>query len=377
MTEPVLLAALVASVSALDLWNLTGSRKALVTAACFAALAVGSRYDGWFYVALAVPAIAWWAWPSPRSWPTEAPKVWWRDALLFALPSALMVVAWLLFNWAFFGDALEFQRGVWSAQSQQAALAGQQAIPMAHHWLLSAWYYLGATVLCSGLLLTICGLLGATVIARHLRNQGVAILLLSALPFNILALWAQQSTIQLPWTNPAGVLNLRYGVMMLPGLGAMTALGLARMMRRFPKGHRGMLLAICSIILVQGALFARSWPANVGALREGIAIRDGDRRQQLASDWFAAHYDGGRILVDEGVNISPRSRIPLRDRIYKWTWQLGTAALASPETQVDWVFVDEHHTDGVVAHAIAGRPQFADRFDRAFENDGLEIWRRR
>ena len=70
-------------------------------------------------------------------------KVWWRDASLFAAPSALMVVAWLGFNWIYFGDPLEFQRGIWSAQSQQAVLAAQGQVPTAGHFWLSVWYYLG------------------------------------------------------------------------------------------------------------------------------------------------------------------------------------------------------------------------------------------
>jgi hypothetical protein len=119
------------------------------------------------------------------------------------------------------------------------------------------------------------------------------------------------------------------------------------------------------------------WPANAGALREGVAIRDGDRRQQRASDWLAEHYDGGRALVDGAVNISPRTRIRLRDRIYDWSWQLGPAALAEPEKEVDWVIVDTNVRTGAVWLAITSRPGFTERFDRAFADDGLEIWQRR
>ena len=398
MTEPVLLACMVGSVNALDLWNDTGSRRALLVAACAAALAVGSRYDGWFYVLVATPSVAWLAFRghrnalvAARAEQPEVPddaserrtraglaKQWLRDAVIFAAPSAAMVMLWLAFNWLYFGDPLEFQRGAWSAQSQQAALAAQGQVPTAGHPLLSIWYYLGATALCAGTLVTVLGLLGSAALIRHLRHGGAPVLLLcTALPFNVLALIAQQSVIQLPWTRPAGVLNIRYGVMMLPGLAALGLLGGVRMVAVHPRWRQGMLLAGLTAVLVQGALFAVRWPTQAGALREGLAIRDGDRRQQHASDWLATHYDGGRVLVDEAVNISPRTRIPLRERVYRWTWQLGTAALATPETAVDWVVVDGHNTTGAVSRAIAGRDAFSNRFDRAFDEDGLAIWRRR
>ena len=373
MTEPVLLACLVASVNGLDRWNDTSSHRALIASACCAALAVGTRYDGWFYVLVATPMVAWLAW---RGHSTT--KKWWRDTLIFSAPSAIMVIAWLVFNWVYFGDPLEFQRGVWSAQSQQAAIAAQGGSATGGHLVMSLGYYLGATGLTAGILLTLLGTAGAVAYLARMRHVGpTALLLLVALPFNVLALWGRQSVIQLPWSHPAGVLNLRYGVMMIPGLAAMVVLGAVLIGRSGPGWRKGMLLACLAGVAAQMALFAVNWPTQAGALREGLAICDGDRRQQHASDWLATHYDGGRVLVDEAINISPRARIALRDRVYRWTWQLGNAALAAPETNVDWVVVDSHHVAGDVARAIAGREQFNIRFDRAFEEDGLAIWRRR
>ena len=385
MTEPVLIACLVGSVVALDRWSTSGSRRTLVVAGSLAALAVGTRYDGWFYV---LAAAAWLllagyapaADTRPGTGATAARRRPWParlgDVAMFAMPSALMVAGWLVYNWAYFGDPLAFQRGAWSAQSQQAARAAAGLLPTLGRVDLSVGYYLGATILTAGAALTVVGLVAGAAV-RQLRTRGIALLLLSALPFNVLALVAGQSAIQLPWTHPAGILNVRYGVMMLPGLAAALALGAAQLVARHPPWRRGMLLAGLAGLGLQLALFAVDWPANAGALREGLAIRDGDPRQQHASDWLMTHYDGGRILVDEAVNLSPRTRIPLRNRVYRWTWQLGPAALSAPAREVDWVMVDEHHANGVVAHAIATTDGFGQRFDRAFDDGGLEIWRRR
>lgn len=369
MTEPVLLAFLTTSAVALDRWDRGGNSRTLVNAGVLAALGVGTRYDGWFFVAAATPMVAWLAYRAKRHWV--------KDAIVFALPSVVMVALWFTYNFLFFGDALEFQRGVWSAEAQQVALAARGLLPAKGHLLSAGGYYLGAMALVSGFLLTALGLLATLRQLSNWRRDTPALLLLAALPFNILALWGGQSVIALPWTTPTGLLNIRYGVMVLPGLAVMLTLALARFSDARPQWARGTLLAGVLVVLAQGTHFSLDWPANAGALREGLAIRDGDQRQQRASDWLAAHYDGGRALVDGAVNVSPRTRIPLRDRIYDWTWQLGSAALAAPESEVDWVIADSRDTTDAVSRAIARRPAFNDRFDRAFADNGLEIWRRR
>ncbi len=359
MTEPLLLAFLTGSVAVLDRWWSTPTRPALLwCAGGLAALAVGSRYDGWFYVAVATLVVG-----------LHRRSV--RDALRFAVLPGVVVVLWLAYNQHYFGDPLEFQRGVWSAGAQQAALAAAGNLPTKGAPLRDLGYYLGAAGLTVGWLALGVGLLGS--LSRWRRPGGMALLLLwSALPFNLLALWAGQSVIALPWTTPAGVLNVRYGIMLLPAVAAGAALGLSQL---FPA--RGTLLALIAAGVLQLGWWGWKWPSGVGALREGLAIRDGDPAQMRASRWLEAHYDRGRVLVAPAVNISPRSRVELRDRIYPWTWQLGDSALARPAAVVDWVVVDRRATGDPVSRAVVADTSFAREFLRGFEERGLEIWQRR
>ncbi|MCA9722494.1 MAG: hypothetical protein KC489_08840, partial [Gemmatimonadetes bacterium] len=207
---------------------------------------------------------------------------------------------------------------------------------------------------------------------RHREHRVVLLLLWSVLPFNVLALFAGQSAIALPWTDPAGVLNLRYGIMLLPALAVGAVLGLEHLATR-----RGMLLALAVVGALQVGHFAWKWPAAVGGLREGLAIRDGDAAQMRASRWLATHYDRGRVLVAPAVNISPRTRIRLRDRVYPWTWELGQAALDAPAEVVDWVVVDRRAQGDPVTKAVAADTSFDRRFQLAFRERELEIWQRR
>lgn len=369
MTEPLLLAFMTTSVAALDRWAEHGSARALRWAGLLAALAVGSRYDGWFFVIVATPVVAWLGHARGDGWLRSA----WR----FGWPSAAMVGLWLGYNAHYFGDALEFQRGAWSAQSQQAALAAQGLLPTKGDPLLATTTYLGATALTVGMVLTAVGILAIVTLLRHRRRFAGALLLFAALPFNILALWGGQSAISLPWSTPPGVTNLRYGVMLVPAVAVAITLLAFRGLRRGGWWQRGTLLALGAVVVAQGGLWSFSGTSQVGALREGLAIRDGDPRQQHASDWLAGEYDGGRVLVDQAVNLSPRTRIALRDRIYSWSWELGPAALAKPEDVVDWVVVDTRVQPNLVTDAISGRPSFSERFVRQFAEGGLEIWRRR
>ncbi|MEO5825005.1 MAG: phospholipid carrier-dependent glycosyltransferase [Gemmatimonadales bacterium] len=364
MTEPVLLAFLVTATALLDRWIDVRSSRLLIGAGILTALAVGSRYDGWFFAAVAVLVVVWHARRDARSALGAM--------MVFVAPTAVFVTVWLVYNYVYFGDPLAFQRGAWSAQSQQATLVRQGLLPTRGRPDLALAYYLGAAALACGVVLVI-GAMASSWSALRSRGASATLLLGAALWFNVIALVAGQSVIALPWTEPPGFLNVRYGVMLLPAAAAALVLGLdhAGRSRRLP------LRAGIAALALQIALFVLAPRLQAGALSEGIAIRDGDPRQQDASDWLRDHYDGGRVLVDGAINISPRSRIPLRDRVYEWTWELGAKALAAPELAVEWVVADAQTPNDAVSRAIGKRPDFRKRFDLVFDRNGLEIWRRR
>lgn len=359
MTEPLLLGFLAAAAARLDQWHASRNDHLLLGAGAWTALAVGSRYDGWFFAAVAAAAVL-----------AASRRL--AAVVRFAALPALVVAAWLTYNAVYFGDALEFQRGIWSAASQQATLAGEGLLPTRGAPLLDLGYYLGAVGLSAGWLVLVVGTVGSLRAARQREHRLVLLLLWSVLPFNLLALYAGQSAIVLPWTDPAGVLNLRYGIMLLPALAVGAVLGLAELASR-----RGMVLALVLVGALQVGLYAWDWPAAVGGLREGLAIRDGDAAQMRASRWLAQHYDRGRILVAPAVNVSPRTRIRLRDRVYPWTWELGPAALEAPAEVVDWVLVDRRAGSDPVTQAVAADTSFGRRFQLAFSERELEIWQRR
>jgi 4-amino-4-deoxy-L-arabinose transferase-like glycosyltransferase len=359
MTETLLLGFLTTAVDRLDHWLKSDNPRDLWLAGCCTALAVGSRYDGWFFAAVAAAVVL-----------VHTRRV--GAVLRFAALPALMVLAWLAYNAYYSGDPLEFQRGFWSAANQQQQLAARGLLPTRGAPLLDLGYYLGAAGLTVGWVVLVMGGLGSAIAAVARRARVVLLLLWSVLGFNLLALWLGQSVIALPWTTPAGVLNLRYGVMLLPAVAVGVALEIERLTI-----HRAALVAVGAALALQVGLYLWQWPSQVGGLREALAIRDGDIAQMDASRWLARHYDRGRVLVAPAVNLSPRTRIAMRDRIYPWSWELGPAALAAPAEVVDWVIVDRRATDDPVTHAVQTDTVLSQRFQLAFRERDLEIWQRR
>ncbi len=359
MTEPVLLGFLLAAVDRLDLWRAEDRARDIWWAGLFTALAVGSRYDGWFFAAAGGLMVL-----------IHARRL--GPALRYAALPTLMVLGWLWYNGHYFGDPLEFQRGIWSAASQQQDLAARGLLPTRRAALLDLGYYTGAVGLTAGWLVLVLGTLGSVRMLWQRTARAAVLLLWSVLAFNLLALWLGQSVIALPWTTPAGVLNVRYGIMLLPALAIGGALGWQQWLRGRPA-----VAVLGCVMLLQAGHFAWRWPAAVGGLREGLAIRDGDAAQMHASIWLEHHYDRGRVLIAPAINVSPRSRIAMRDRIYPWSWQLGDAALADPAAVVDWVMVDRRASDDPVSRAVAADSVLSERFQLVFRERELEIWQRR
>ncbi len=114
LTEPVLLMTMTASSYFLLRWTQDNRPSSLMAAGFLAALAVGSRYDGWFFVIASTAAIA------------LTVLIYQRDrhrmeglSLIYAMTPLYTMGLWFLYYWVYFGDPLEFQRGQFSAQVMQ------------------------------------------------------------------------------------------------------------------------------------------------------------------------------------------------------------------------------------------------------------------
>ena len=163
-------------------------------------------------------------------------------ALLFGAVASLGPLYWLAHNWWFFGDALDFYRGPYSA----GAIQGGKDYPGVHNWLKAWLYYRTAVALTAGWGLLAGSLLGFY--AGIWRRQWWPMLLLGLPP--LFYLWSMHSSASTPifvptlWPNT--YYNSRYGLAALPLL--------------------AFLAGACCLV------FPERWRARVAVVTVGLAV---------------------------------------------------------------------------------------------------------
>jgi Dolichyl-phosphate-mannose-protein mannosyltransferase len=381
LTEPVLFAAMLGTTATLVKWAqrekpYSGGEMAVfcgIPAAC----AVLARYDGWAFVAAAtalVFAIAWMRW---RTWRYAL-----RIARCFATIPAVAALWWFWFNWVNWGDPLEFQRGRYSAQAQQALLAKSGNLPDQGDPLRSLDTFSASMVRGVGWLVLGLAIVGM-VIWLFRRAGGPArfvpwLLVVVPFGFYVLSLFTGQIALRLETTPTESMFNLRYGVEMLPGLAVFAGLGVAVMagaLRRSPA--RWIVVAAGLVLVVAQAV--SWWPGwrQVPVVEEGLAQRKAGAGQYAAGEWLGEHATSGKILIDDSVNpLLPVVDADLNRVIAPFTGRSWRKALRDP-ARAEWVYVDIANPQDSVARAMRNDPDFHRQFVRRFSAPGAEVYQRR
>ncbi len=378
LTEPVLLASMTASSYFLLRWMRGAERTTtLLVAGVLAALAVGSRYDGWFFaltcaVAIALTVIA----RTRNAYQMEG------YVLTYGVIPAYAMGLWLLYNWIYFGDPLEFLRGAFSAQQQQKVIEISGQLATKGNLPLSIRTYTWAMIDNVGWVIFLGGLLGLIVYVVRTRLDADAFgayVFLSPIPFNILALWVGQTIIRAPQLTPGNYFNLRYGLLVLPGL----ALFIAYMFHRLTlRGSAPLYLALFGAALVgQAAMWAPQFPQSVPVVTEGIYAEEHIAYVEDAAVWIREHYDGGGILIDDATTrIITVSHIHMREYIGAYSGPTWKSALTDPAPYARWIVVSSDKQNGVVDKLlqVAGEnPYFFADYDTVYTNKGVTIYKRR
>ena len=141
---------------------------------------------------------------------------------IFCVIAVLGPAIWLAHNRYYFGDALYFYRGPWSA----AAIQGQAYYPGRGNWHLAIQYFFEAGKLLTGLPAL---LLGAAGVAAALVRRVFWPVLLLALPaaFYVWSIHSSSTPIFVPTLWPHSFYNTRYAMAFMP----LTALGIGAIAR--------------------------------------------------------------------------------------------------------------------------------------------------
>jgi len=378
LTEPVLLASMTGATYFLLRWTKDHQTKTLLAAGVFSALAVGSRYDGWFFAVISTLAIALTVLAGQRRWQEMQGIV-----LAYATVPLYMMALWFLYNWIYFGDPLEFQRGAFSAQQQQKAFEILGQLGTKHNLLLSIRTYLWTIYNNTGAVmvgLAVIGLIAYILTTRFRANSYLPYIFLAPIPFNILALWLGQTIIRVPQVSPGEYFNIRYGLLILPGV----ALFIAYLYHRLTiKGGNIIALPLFAVALVfQGALWwTPDFPRQVPVVAEGVSGGAHDAYVIESARFLHDAYHGGNILIDDSTtHITTLARIPIHEYVGTYSGALWRAALIDPTPVAKWIVVSNNKQDGVIdilLKTASENPYYFTDYNRMYANNGLAIYERK
>jgi hypothetical protein len=345
MTEPMLI-----GLSLLCLW-LVGRRiddagpHSLVPAGLGLAALTLTRYEGWF-VAAALVALA-----AVGRW-----RLGWRQALVFTVPVAVAVAAFLLLS--------KGSTGVWFVTSgffESDPSLRHQVGPV----LNRVWHgtrELGGSVLLGA------GLLGLVAGGVALARGRVA----AALPLALLA----AALLPLYAFFQGHPFRIRYMVPLVVALAALSALAVAMLPRR--------LQAVAALALVAATSWQRPPLDPRGAMVQEaqwetpFRVARRDVTQYLVREW-----DGTPILASMGslghyMQEASQEGFAIADFVHEGNGDLWLAARARPALYVNWVLIEERAEGGDELAARAKRGETSlDGLERVAEGGGVALYRKR
>lgn len=356
MTETVYLAAFLGAVDSIGRFHETRADRYVTSSALWALAGAMTRYDGWF--CLPFFALAIWAAGG------------WRAAWRFSAIAAIGPVFWFAYNFFYFGDALAFLRGPYSARQiyLEALRHGGFRYPGDHHLALAALYYLKCAALDCGVPLLLLAALGLgawlLVRGRPVRAQAwphalgsPPLLLLLPLPWYLWAMWSGNVPIFVPMYWPHGYYNLRYGVQLLPAAAFWSAAFIVFLCARQPRWRAGVVGGLALLALFSYAVMLRGQgpmtyaeavhnaPLRL-AMEHQLAAALAPRRRGDKLLMFLGSYPGA--LADDGI--------ALHDVIQESNFRIWDRALAAPQDYAAWVVVQQGTLiDREINHAALAR----------------------
>jgi hypothetical protein len=321
MTEPVMAAALAALLLASLCYRDSQSVWALLTLAGASNAASLTRYEGWFLI----PFLTLYVWVAARNK---------QHAYIFALLASAAPVAWFAHNLYYYGDALAFYNGPYSARAIFERQLGQGMVqPAAGHWMLAAQYYGAAARHVIGDPLLIAA--GVGTLAALFKRAWWPLLLL-ALPgaFYVWSIHSSGTPVFVPELEPYTRYNTRYALALLP----LAAFAAAAILALLPERVR----TASTVLLALGVAFGH-YRAGLPISWEEARIGSETRREWTAeaAGYLKENYQPGSGIVFWFGDLAPVFRaagIPIREGLYQDNGTLWDPSLFPKET---WALAQE------------------------------------
>ncbi|MFZ0796897.1 MAG: hypothetical protein WAM98_03850, partial [Terriglobales bacterium] len=323
-----------------------------------------TRYDGWFLAGVmgaAVTVIA------LRFWRNHGHALHDLDdrnlrrlTVKFLLGIVVVPVLWLAYNWAVYGNALDFANGPYSAQAIEQRVGAPN--PALHNIGVAAIYFLKSAQLNMahgnwGRWWLAAAFVAAAIAVWKLRAQAL-LLLWVPLPFYAYSIAYGSVPVHVYTWWPFATFNQRYGLQLLPMFAASAGVLTASAFLVGAGGRHVWKLAAVMLALV-AISYAFVWKASPLCLQE--ARKQWEIRSPLNSEVqsvVARLPRNSRFLMDirEHVGVMEQAGIPLRQ-------------VVNNENHRPWKRPSD--PEGLWERALADPPRYVD-FVIAFDGDAVD-----
>jgi hypothetical protein len=259
--------------------------------------------------------------------------------VVFAVVGFAGIAAWVIWNWAIFGNPLGFQDGTFAKPSNWVS-SGE---PFIGNWAIAAktyWYAMVDNETGPLLVLAAAGLV--CLIAREWRTRKTfarslpVLSLLVIVPFFVASLHSGQRPLHvLQISND--LYNVRFGLIML----VPTAVGIGYLV--------GTLQRFRPVMYVAGMLvLALAVGLGAGLIRDHNVVTYTAARETLASTpvleqepvvaYVKTHYTGGLVLMESFGNENVAFQVPSDELIYEGSYRQWLPSLRNPSANhVEWI----------------------------------------
>jgi Dolichyl-phosphate-mannose-protein mannosyltransferase len=328
LTEPVLLAFLVGAVYHLVRWMRTFSVRSLTWAAVLTFLATLTRYEGWALLVAGIAVVAAWGMRSDRR--RKSPEA---NLVLYCMIGSYGIVLWLIYNLTIFGNALYFLHSPYSAEAINGSQAHFGLLGTKGNLLESVLTYGWDALEVVGPALAIAAVVAAAVLLVHRYPERSRVayalaLLVAPAAFEVVSLYAGQTTIRVPQRAPHGMWNDRYGLVFLPF--CVVAIGVL-------VGRRRILGALAWAAGVALAAMTLGTPLTLADGRSGTSSATAGH-PELAAAYLHRHYHGGEVLADDST-VSAfmfATNLDLKEFVSPGFHPFWDHALLAPVQYVQW-----------------------------------------
>ena len=329
LTEPVLLACCIGAVYHLTHWMSTLDSWDLAWSGLLIFLGTLTRYEGWALLVASLIVVA--VWSRRQDGPSGYTQA---NLLLFGAIACYGIALWLIYNLVIFGSPVYFLNSAYSAQAingaqAQFGLLGTKG-SISQSVLTFGWDAIdvvGAVLLAGGAIAAVAAILVRS--GQRMRTAATFALLLAPVAFEVLSLYAGQTTIRVPQLPPHQMWNDRYGLMAIP----FCAVALGTLAGRWRP--RWTSAAALGTAATAAALMSTGTPITLADGRTGTSSATAGHPEIIAN-YIHRHYHGGEILADDSAAMSVMfaSDLDLRDFVTDGFHPFFEHALASPTTNV-------------------------------------------